>query len=145
MGRERVFPAFFTPKRGFHPGGVITSARLVAALVEQIADGFSEQVFDRSALLGGKHFETAASLRREVTLELHGLAAALEHHTGLSSAASPKELRQTAVGVRAVANQAFMTAAATAGVGERLAAWADVSGIVFPPSEAWREPERAGD
>lgn len=76
--------------------------------------------------------------------ELHGLAAALEHHTSLSSAASPEELRQTAVGVRAVANQAFMTAAAMAGVGERLSAWADVSGIVFPPGDAWREPETAG-
>ena len=77
--------------------------------------------------------------------ELHGLAAALEHHTGLSSAASPEELRQTAVGVRAVANQAFITASTTAGVSERLSAWADVSGIVFPPGVAWREPERTGD
>jgi len=76
--------------------------------------------------------------------ELHGLAAALEHHAALSSAASPEELRQAAVGVRAVANQAFMTASATAGVSERLSAWADVSGIVFPRPDTWAEPERAG-
>jgi hypothetical protein len=74
--------------------------------------------------------------------ELQGLAVALEHHADLSSAASPAELRQTAVGVRAVANQAFITASTTAGVSERLSAWADVCSIVFPIGDAWREPER---
>jgi len=77
--------------------------------------------------------------------ELRGLAAALELHADLSSAAGPEELRQTAVGVRAVATQAFMTAITTAGVSERLTAWAEVSGILFPPTDTWREPERAGD
>jgi len=77
--------------------------------------------------------------------EFHGLAAALEHHTDLSSAASPPELREAAVGVRAVANQAFLTAATTMGISERLAAWAEVSGIVFPRPDTWAEPEREGD
>jgi hypothetical protein len=77
--------------------------------------------------------------------EFRGLAAALEHHTDLSTAASPPELREAAVGVRAVANQAFLTAATTMGISERLAPWADVSGIVFPRPDMWREPEREGD
>ena len=48
-------------------------------------------------------------------------------------------------GVRAVANQAFLTATATAGVSERLSAWADVSLIVFPRPDSWGEPEGEGD
>jgi hypothetical protein len=77
--------------------------------------------------------------------EFHGLAAALDHHADLSSAASPEELRQTAVGIRAVANQAFITASTTAGVSERLSAWADVSSILFPAADTWREPEGEED
>jgi hypothetical protein len=77
--------------------------------------------------------------------EFQGLAATLEHHAALSTAASPAELRQTAVGVRAVANQAFLTATATAGISERLSAWADMSLIAFPTADSWSEPEGEGD
>lgn len=73
------------------------------------------------------------------------LAVALEHQAELSTAAGTAELRQTAVGVRAVANHAFLTATATAGISERLSAWADVSLVVVPTADSWGEPEREGD
>jgi hypothetical protein len=70
--------------------------------------------------------------------ELRGLAASLDGFSSLETRASPGMLRETAVGVRAVAMQAFISACRAAGISARLHSWADIVGIVDPPDD---EPE----
>lgn len=74
--------------------------------------------------------------------ELRGLANALDWHSALETHASPEALRETAVGVRAVAMQAFMSACRASGISARLHAWADVVGIVDPPDESFTTDAR---
>lgn len=64
--------------------------------------------------------------------ELRGLGAALDTHSAIETRASPAAIRETAVGVRAVAIQAFMSACRAAGISARLHSWADIVGIVDP-------------
>ena len=68
--------------------------------------------------------------------ELRGLGTSLEGQSALETRAGPEALRETAVGVRAVAMQAFMTACRAAGISARLHAWADVVAIVEPIDDA---------
>ncbi len=72
--------------------------------------------------------------------ELRGLAASLDGFSALETRASPGMLREAAVGVRAVAIQAFISACRAAGISARLHSWADIVGIVDPPDDA-DEPE----
>jgi hypothetical protein len=65
--------------------------------------------------------------------ELRGLATSMDGLSALETQARPDMLRETAVGVRAVALQAFISACRAAGISARLHAWADIVGIVEPP------------
>jgi hypothetical protein len=67
--------------------------------------------------------------------ELRWLATSLETLSALETRASPAMLRETAVGVRAAAIQAFISACRAAGISARLHAWADIVAIVDPPDE----------
>ena len=72
--------------------------------------------------------------------ELRSLAASLDGLSALETGARPGMLRETAVGVRAVAMQAFISACRAAGISARLHSWADIVGIVDLPDET-NEPE----
>jgi hypothetical protein len=73
--------------------------------------------------------------------ELRGLGATLDWHSALESRASANVIRETAVGVRAVAMQSFMTACRAAGISARLHSWADVIGITDLQDSEEEEPE----
>lgn len=75
--------------------------------------------------------------------ELRGLATSLEGFSALETRARPKMLRETAVGVRAVAMQTFISACRAAGISARLHAWADIVGIVDAPEEVDEPQGRA--
>jgi hypothetical protein len=67
--------------------------------------------------------------------ELRGLGTSLDGQSALETHASPEALREAAVGVRAVAMQAFMSACRAAGISARLHARADIVGIVELPDD----------
>ena len=74
--------------------------------------------------------------------ELRGLATSLDGLSALETRARPDMLREAAVGVRAVAIQAFISACRAAGISARLHSWADIVAIVDPPDdENGDEPE----
>lgn len=77
--------------------------------------------------------------------ELRGLATVLDRYGELNTEADFEQLREAAVGVRAVANQAFLTAASTTGISERLSAWADVAGVAVPLDEESDEGPEEGE
>lgn len=75
--------------------------------------------------------------------ELRGLATSLEGLSAIETRARPAMLRETAVGVRAVAMQAFINACRAAGISARLHSWADIVGIVDPPDDLDEPEDRA--
>ena len=85
-------------------------------------------------------------LRREIgdllehVDELRGLASALEVFTDVSGDSKPEYLRETAVGISAIATQTFLCASKTSVVSTRLKAWADIQGLVLPV-ESEENPE----
>lgn len=87
----------------------------------------------------GNHVKTRVSREIEDMMEcadeLRGLGTTLDWHSGLERGASPEAMRETAVGVRAVAIQAFMSACRAAGISARLHSWADVVDILDVPVE----------
>lgn len=65
--------------------------------------------------------------------ELRGLAKTLDGHSSLEMHATPEMLRETAVGVRAVSLQTFISACRAAGISARLHSWADIAAILDLP------------
>jgi len=65
--------------------------------------------------------------------ELKGLAQTLDGFCDLSAHADADEMRQVAVGIKATAVHALVTAASVAGMSERLNSFAAVLEAVIPP------------
>lgn len=67
--------------------------------------------------------------------QLKGLAENLDGYCDMSSRADPDEMRRVAVGVKATATHALLTAAIMAGLSERLNTVAAVLESAIPPEE----------
>lgn len=72
--------------------------------------------------------------------DLRGLATLLDWHTSLHTNASPEDIREAAVGLRAIAMQGFISACRVASLAARLNSWAEISGFIKEPEE----PEAEG-
>ena len=75
--------------------------------------------------------------------QLKGLAQTLDGFCGLSGRAEPEEIKQVAIGVRATAAQALLTASSAVGLSERLATVAFVLESVAPEDD--EDEGSAGD
>lgn len=74
--------------------------------------------------------------------QLKGLAQTLDGFCDLSARADAEEMRQVAVGIKATAVHALLTAANVAGMSERLNSFAAVLEAVIPPGS---EPPPSND
>jgi hypothetical protein len=79
------------------------------------------------------HFRTTMGEVMTGAEQLKGLAQTLDGFCDLSAHADAEEMRQVAVGIKATAIHALMTAAKVAGMSERLSTVAAVLEAVIPP------------